>query len=134
MISIKKGDVLSTCLSLFFGIAIGCFIPWLLNLFSISTTITVYPHSLENVNALLGTVSFIAVAAVLIVGFKDGNQLGMAFLVVSIIQFGITLVLFRSLINIPDPIGSQKALVLGYFIYYLLIETLLVIRLLNKKQ
>jgi hypothetical protein len=134
MISIKKGDLFSSCLFLFIAIAVGCFIPRLLNLFDVSTTITVYPYSLENVNALMGSMSFLALIAALVVGFKNGNQLGMAFLVGSVIQFGVTLALFRSLINTPEPISSQKALVLGYFIYYLLIETLLVIRLLNKKQ
>jgi len=97
-------------------------------------TYSFYPYHFQNANAALGGFSLLSLLVLVGVWYKRFDSLGMVFLVLTSIQFGLAFWLLRPLIQAVPCHQALKAQAFGLFIYYLLIETLLTIRLLQKKQ
>lgn len=93
-----------------------------------------FPHHFQKANAVLGGFGLFTIMLLVGVWHKRFDVLGMVFLVLTSVQFGLAFWLLRPLIHAQPSNELLKIQAFGLFIYYLLIETLLAIRLLQKKQ
>lgn len=78
--------------------------------------------------------STIIIIIVIKVSNKNFDQVGMTFMILTSIKMGISFFIVRPILSASDENNIEKINFFGVFILFLIIETLITIRLLNKKQ
>lgn len=78
--------------------------------------------------------STIIISIVVKVSKKNFDQVGMTFMILTSVKMGISFFIVRPILSASAENNIEKINFFGIFILFLTIETLITIRLLNKKQ
>ena len=92
-------------------------------------------YSIPLLYAFFAIISAIIVFILIKVNYKKSNLVGFVFLVLTTLKMGIVYLFLRPILNFNLPkTPTEKINFLVIFIYFLAIETIVTIRILNNKQ
>ncbi|OXA69221.1 DUF6168 family protein [Flavobacterium aquatile] len=101
---------------------------------SFSQNFEVFSYSLETIYALFCAFSVIILITLMIVNSRNKDIVGMTFLLITSIKAGVLFFIFSDIIGSSNKNTVERINFFVVFILFLTIETLITIRLLNKKQ
>lgn len=101
---------------------------------SFNQNFELFSHSLETIYAICCAFSVVILVTLLIVNSKNKDVVGLTFLLITSIKAGIILFVFSDIIGSSNKNTVERINFFVVFILFLTIETLITIRLLNKKQ
>lgn len=119
---------LSIAVVLFFGNKL------ILQTESFSQNFELFSHSLETIYTVLCIFSVIILVILLIVNSRNKDVVGLTYLLITSIKAGIIFFIFSDIISSSNKNTVERINFFIVFILFLAIETLITIRLLNKKQ
>jgi hypothetical protein len=119
---------LSIAVVLFFGNKL------ILQTESFSQNFELFSHSLETIYTVLCIFSVIILVILLIVNSRNKDVVGLTYLLITSIKAGIIFFIFSGIISSSNKNTVERINFFIVFILFLAIETLITIRLLNKKQ
>lgn len=119
---------LSIAVVLFFGNKL------ILQTESFSQNFELFSHSLETIYTVLCIFSVIILVILLIVNSRNKDVVGLTYLLITSIKAGILFFIFSDIISSSNKNTVERINFFIVFILFLAIETLITIRLLNKKQ
>ncbi|WP_290831752.1 hypothetical protein [Flavobacterium sp.] len=119
---------LSIAVVLFFGNKL------ILQTESFSQNFELFSHSLETIYTVLCVFSVIILVILLIVNSRNKDVVGLTYLLITSIKAGILFFIFSDIISSSNKNTVERINFFTVFILFLAIETLITIRLLNKKQ
>lgn len=93
-----------------------------------------YSSSLESIYSVFFGFSVLILTTLIIVNSINKDIVGMTFLLITTVKAGISLFIFSEIISSSNKNSVEKMNFFIVFILFLAIETLITIRLLNKKQ
>ena len=99
-----------------------------------SQALFLYLFSLEQIFMSFGILAIIVLLVLHIVEKKNKDIVGMVFLIASSIQIGVLYFIFRKVISSSNLNTIERINFFVLFFLFLTFETLITIRLLNKKQ
>jgi hypothetical protein len=99
-----------------------------------SSNFELYQFSLEFIYLIFSLFSITILITLLIVNQKNKDVVGMTFLLITSFKIGICYSIFSKAINSANENEIERINFFVVFILFLTIETLITIRLLNKKQ
>lgn len=120
--------ILSIAVVLFFGNKL------ILQSEAFNQNFELFSYSLETIYAIFCAFSVIILVTLLIVNSRNKDIVGLTFLLITSIKAGILLFVFSDVIASSNKNTVEKFNFFIVFILFLAIETLITIRLLNKKQ
>jgi Family of unknown function (DUF6168) len=101
---------------------------------SINQNFKLFRYSLETTYVIFCAFSVIILVTLLIVNSRNKDVVGLTFLLITSIKAGIILFVFSDIIASSNKNTVERINFFTVFILFLAIETLITIRLLNKKQ
>jgi hypothetical protein len=93
-----------------------------------------FSYSLEVIYAICCTLSIVILIILLMVNSRNKDVVGMTYLLITSIKAGILFFVFSDIIGSNNKNAVERINFFIVFILFLTIETLITIRLLNKKQ
>lgn len=119
---------LSIAVVLFFGNKL------ILQTESFNQNFKLFSYSLETIYTVLCVFSIIILVILLIVNSRNKDVVGLTYLLITSIKAGILFFIFSDIISSSNKNSVERINFFIVFILFLAIETLITIRLLNKKQ
>lgn len=119
---------LSIAVVLFFGNKL------ILQTESFNQNFKLFSYSLETIYTVLCVFSVIILVILLIVNSRNKDVVGLTYLLITSIKAGILFFIFSDIISSSNKNTVERINFFIVFILFLAIETLITIRLLNKKQ
>lgn len=119
---------LSIAVVLFFGNKL------ILQTESFNQNFKLFSHSLETIYTVLCVFSVIILVILLIVNSRNKDVVGLTYLLITSVKAGILFFIFSDIISSSNKNKVERINFFIVFILFLAIETLITIRLLNKKQ
>lgn len=119
---------LSIAVVLFFGNKL------ILQTESFNQNFKLFSYSLETIYTVLCVFSVIILVTLLIVNSRNKDVVGLTYLLITSIKAGIIIFIFSDIISSSNKNTVERINFFIVFILFLAIETLITIRLLNKKQ
>lgn len=119
---------LSIAVVLFFGNKL------ILQTESFNQNFKLFSYSLETIYTVLCVFSIIILVTLLIVNSRNKDVVGLTYLLITSIKAGIIFFIFSGIISSSNKNTVERINFFIVFILFLAIETLITIRLLNKKQ
>lgn len=119
---------LSIAVVLFFGNKL------ILQTESFNQNFKLFSYSLETIYTVLCVFSIIILVILLIVNSRNKDVVGLTYLLITSIKAGILFFIFSDIISSSNENTVERINFFIVFILFLAIETLITIRLLNKKQ
>ena len=119
---------LSIAVVLFFGNKL------ILQTESFNQNFKLFSYSLETIYTVLCVFSIIILVILLIVNSRNKDVVGLTYLLITSIKAGIIFFIFSGIISSSNKNTVERINFFIVFILFLAIETLITIRLLNKKQ
>lgn len=119
---------LSIAVVLFFGNKL------ILQTESFNQNFKLFSYSLETIYTVLCVFSVIILVTLLIVNSRNKDVVGLTYLLITSIKAGIIFFIFSDIISSSNKNTVERINFFIVFILFLAIETLITIRLLNKKQ
>lgn len=119
---------LSIAVVLFFGNKL------ILQTESFNQNFKLFSYSLETIYTVLCVFSIIILVILLIVNSRNKDVVGLTYLLITSIKAGILFFIFSDIISSSNKNTVERINFFIVFILFLAIETLITIRLLNKKQ
>lgn len=119
---------LSIAVVLFFGNKL------ILQTESFNQNFKLFSYSLETIYTVLCVFSVIILVTLLIVNSRNKDVVGLTYLLITSIKAGIIFFIFSGIISSSNKNTVERINFFIVFILFLAIETLITIRLLNKKQ
>jgi len=119
---------LSIAVVLFFGNKL------ILQTESFNQNFKLFSYSLETIYTVLCVFSVIILVILLIVNSRNKDVVGLTYLLITSIKAGIIIFIFSGIISSSNKNTVERINFFIVFILFLAIETLITIRLLNKKQ
>lgn len=119
---------LSIAVVLFFGNKL------ILQTESFNQNFKLFSYSLETIYTVLCVFSIIILVILLIVNSRNKDVVGLTYLLITSIKSGILFFIFSDIISSSNKNTVERINFFIVFILFLAIETLITIRLLNKKQ
>jgi hypothetical protein len=119
---------LSIAVVLFFGNKL------ILQTESFNQNFKLFSYSLETIYTVLCVFSVIILVILLIVNSRNKDVVGLTYLLITSIKAGIIFFIFSDIISSSNKNTVERINFFIVFILFLAIETLITIRLLNKKQ
>jgi|LakMenEpi03Aug12_release.lakeMendotaPanAssembly.Ray.scaffolds.fasta_scaffold940156_1 hypothetical protein len=119
---------LSIAVVLFFGNKL------ILQTDSFNQNFELFSHSLETIYIVFCAFSVIILVTLLIVNSRKKDVVGLTYLLITSIKAGIIFFIFSDIISSSNKNTVERINFFVVFILFLTIETLITIRLLNKKQ
>lgn len=119
---------LSIAVVLFFGNKL------ILQTESFNQNFKLFSYSLETIYTVLCVFSVIILVILLIVNSRNKDVVGLTYLLITSIKAGIIIFIFSDIISSSNKNTVERINFFIVFILFLAIETLITIRLLNKKQ
>ena len=119
---------LSIAVVLFFGNKL------ILQTESFNQNFKLFSYSLETIYTVLCVFSIIILVILLIVNSRNKDVVGLTYLLITSIKAGILFFIFSDIIGSSNKNTVERINFFVVFILFLAIETLITIRLLNKKQ
>lgn len=119
---------LSIAVVLFFGNKL------ILQTESFNQNFKLFSYSLETIYTVLCVFSVIILVTLLIVNSRNKDVVGLTYLLITSIKAGILFFIFSDIISSSNKNTVERINFFIVFILFLAIETLITIRLLNKKQ
>ena len=93
-----------------------------------------YHHSLEVVYLFFWLVSLVVLFAVIKVNQKSPDNTGYTYLAATMVQMGLCYLMLRPVLEAQEETSFEKINFFVVFLLFLTIETVITIRILNKKQ
>ena len=119
---------LSIAVVLFFGNKL------ILQTESFNQNFKLFSYSLETIYTVLCVFSIIILVILLIINSRNKDVVGLTYLLITSIKAGIIIFIFSDIISSSNKNTVERINFFIVFILFLAIETLITIRLLNKKQ
>ena len=119
---------LSIAVVLFFGNKL------ILQTESFNQNFKLFSYSLETIYTVLCVFSIIILVILLIVNSRNKDVVGLTYLLITSVKAGILFFIFSDIISSSNKNKVERINFFIVFILFLAIETLITIRLLNKKQ
>ncbi len=101
---------------------------------SFNQNFKLFSYSLETIYTVLCVFSVIILVILLIVNSRNKDVVGLTYLLITSIKAGIIFFIFSDIISSSNKNTVERINFFLVFILFLAIETLITIRLLNKKQ
>lgn len=101
---------------------------------SFNQNFKLFSYSLETIYTVLCVFSVIILVTLLIVNSRNKDVVGLTYLLITSIKAGILFFIFSDIISSSNKNTVERINFFIVFILFLAIETLITIRLLNKKQ
>lgn len=101
---------------------------------SFNQNFKLFSYSLETIYTVLCVFSVIILVTLLIVNSRNKDVVGLTYLLITSIKAGIIFFIFSDIISSSNKNTVERINFFIVFILFLAIETLITIRLLNKKQ
>ena len=101
---------------------------------SFNQNFKLFSYSLETIYTVLCVFSVIILVTLLIVNSRNKDVVGLTYLLITSIKAGIIFFIFSDIIGSSNKNTVERINFFIVFILFLAIETLITIRLLNKKQ
>lgn len=101
---------------------------------SFNQNFKLFSHSLETIYIVFCAFSVVILVTLLIVNSRNKDVVGLTYLLITSVKAGILFFIFSDIIGSSNKNTVERINFFVVFILFLAIETLITIRLLNKKQ
>lgn len=101
---------------------------------SFNQNFKLFSHSLETIYIVFCAFSVVILVTLLIVNSRNKDVVGLTYLLITSVKAGILFFIFSDIISSSNKNTVERINFFVVFILFLAIETLITIRLLNKKQ
>ena len=105
-------------------------------IFLITFNTTNFTYSLEELYGFFSICSLLIMLFVIVVSIKNKDNVGMSFIIMTTLKIILSVIIVRPILHnaTSDTIKLEKINFFIIFIFFLAIETILTIRILNSKQ